>query len=65
MTAMEIVFIAVGIVIIALQVLQFMDRRKQQPTVTPLGDPTAPVYVADDVQEHRSRFTRCRLGAPR
>ena len=51
MTAMEIVFIAVGIVIIALQVLQFMDRRKQQPTVTPLGDPTAPVYVADDVQK--------------
>ena len=50
MTAMEIVFIAVGIVIIALQVLQFMDRRKQQPTATPLGDPTAPVYVADDVK---------------
>ena len=51
MTAMEIVFIAVGIVIIALQVLQFMDRRKQQPAATPLGDPTAPVYVADDVQK--------------
>jgi DNA recombination protein RmuC len=48
---MEIVLIVVGIIIVALQVLQFMDRRKQQPSATPLAtDPTAPVYVADDVK---------------
>jgi DNA recombination protein RmuC len=48
---MEIVLIAVGIIIVALQVLQFMDRRKQEPSATPLEtDPTAPVYVADDVK---------------
>jgi DNA recombination protein RmuC len=48
---MEIVLIVVGIIIVALQVLQFMDRRKQEPSATPLAtDPTAPVYVADDVK---------------
>ena len=48
---MEIVLIVVGIVIVALQVIQFMDRRKQQPSSTPLAtDPSAPVYVADDVK---------------
>ena len=48
---MEIVLIVVGIVIVALQVLQFVDRRKQEPSATLLADPTAPVYVADDVQK--------------
>jgi DNA recombination protein RmuC len=48
---MEIVLIVVGIIIVALQVLQFMDRRKQEPSATPLAtDPTAPAYVADDVK---------------
>jgi len=51
MQPMEIVLIVVGIVIVALQVIQFMDRRKQQPSSTPLAtDPSAPVYVADDVK---------------
>ena len=51
MAPMEIVLIVVGIIIVALQVLQFMDRRKQEPSATPLStDPTAPVYVADDVK---------------
>ena len=51
MAPMEIVLIVVGIIIVALQVLQFMDRRKQEPSATPLAtDPTAPVYVADDVK---------------
>jgi DNA recombination protein RmuC len=47
---MEIVLVAVGIIIVALQVIQFMDRRKQQPTAAPLADTSAPVYVADDVK---------------
>ena len=48
---MEILLIVVGVIIVALQALQFVDRRKQEPFATPLVDPTAPVYVADDVQK--------------
>lgn len=51
MNAMEIVLIVVGIVIAALQVIQFMDRRKPQSTPLPIADQTAPVYVAEDVQK--------------